>query len=62
MESYDDLPSLEQAAVRAEWDHRVAAILAELDLTDAFRAAGRPWAEADEDGKLLMHRAAPPPR
>jgi hypothetical protein len=56
---YDDLPDPAQAAVRVEWDDRVAATLAGLDFTGDLRANGKPWAEADEDGNLVMRDAAP---
>lgn len=57
---YDDLPDPAQAVVRVEWDDRVAATLAGLDFTGGLHAAGKPWAEADEDGNLVMRDAAPP--
>ena len=59
---YDELPEPAQAAVRVEWDNRVAATLAELDFGERLRAAGKPWAEADEEGNLVMREPAPPPR
>ena len=59
---YDELPDPAQAVVRVEWDDRVVATLAELDFTEALHAAGKPWAEADEEGKLVMREAAPPAR
>jgi len=59
---YDELPDPAQAVVRVEWDDRVAATLAELDFTERLHAAGKPWAEADEGGNLVMREAAPPPR
>jgi hypothetical protein len=59
---YDELPDPAQAVVRVEWDDRIAATLAELDFTESLHAAGKPWAEADEDGNLVMREAAPPPR
>jgi ParD-like antitoxin of type II bacterial toxin-antitoxin system len=59
-EPYDDLPDPAQAVVRVEWEDRVAAILGELDFTDGLRAAGQPWAEADEDGNLVTRDAAAP--
>ncbi len=58
--TYDDLPDRAQAAVRVAWDDRVAATLDELDFTPSLHAAGTPWAEADEDGNLVMRDAAPP--
>jgi hypothetical protein len=57
---YDDLPAPAQAAVRVEWDDRVAVTLARLDFTDGLEAAGKPWAEADEDGSLVLRDPAPP--
>src|SRR3712207_3627495 len=57
---YDDLPDPAQATVRVEWDDRVAATLAGLDFTDELHAAGKPWAEADEDGNLVIREATPP--
>lgn len=57
---YDDLRDAEQSAVRAEWDDRVAATLAGLDFTATLRGRGEPWAEADEDGAVVMREAAPP--
>ncbi len=51
---YDDLPDSAQVAVRVAWDERIAAILDDLDFTDRLRAAGKPWAEADDDGNLVM--------
>ena len=59
---YDELPDPAQAVVRVEWDDRIAGTLAELDFTETLRGAGKPWAEADEDGKLVMREAAPPAR
>lgn len=56
---YDDLPDLAQAVVRVEWDDRVASTLTKLDFTEALHAAGEPWAEADEDGNLVVREAAP---
>jgi hypothetical protein len=58
--TYDDLSDPAQAAVRVEWEDRVASRLSELDYTDRLDAAGRPWAEADEDGNLVTRSAATP--
>ena len=52
--SYDDLPDPAQAVVRVEWDNRVNATLAELDFSEALHEAGEPWAEADDEGNLVM--------
>lgn len=57
---YDDLPDPAQAVVRVEWDDRVATTLAGLDFTKGLRAAGEPWAEADEGGNLVMRDAGLP--
>lgn len=54
MPLYDELSEPMQAAVRARWASRVAATLDRLDFTDALRDAGEPWAEADEQGNLVM--------
>lgn len=57
---YDNLPDPAQAVVRMEWEDRVSATLAGLDFTGSLHAVGEPWAEADEDGNLVMRDAAPP--
>jgi hypothetical protein len=52
---YDELRSREeQAQVRAEWDRRMTARLARLDLMPELLASGLPFAEADADGRLRM--------
>lgn len=56
---YDELPDAAQAVVRVEWDDRVAATLEGLDFTEGLQAAGRPWAEADEEGNLVVRDPAP---
>lgn len=58
--SYDALSDPEQAVVRAEWDERIAARIAGLNFEERLRAAGRPWAEADADGNLVMRDPASP--
>jgi hypothetical protein len=57
---YDDLPDHAQDVIRAEWDRRVAATLAELDFAETLRRLGKPWAEADEAGNLVMRDPGPP--
>ena len=57
---YDDLADPAQAAVRVAWDNRMETTLSELDFTDELRAAGKPWAEADEEGNLVIRNSAPP--
>ncbi|HEX7167063.1 MAG TPA: hypothetical protein VF230_08790, partial [Acidimicrobiales bacterium] len=63
--SYDDLDAKAQATVRAEWDARIEARRAELNLAEQFAAEGRSWVEARPDGTTVRHPAAgeqPPQR
>lgn len=48
--SYDALRDDQQAAVRLEWQRRIAAALASLDFEAEFRASGMTWVEADMNG------------
>lgn len=57
--SYDDLGEYDQAAVRAAWDEQVGDRISGLDLEKQFLEDGESWAEADEQGNLVV-RAAPP--
>jgi len=52
--SYDAVDDRTQAVVRAAWDEELAARIAGLDLTEDLRAAGRPWAEAGDDGAVVV--------
>lgn len=52
--AYDELREREQAAVRAEWDVRIAASIDELDFESEFRAAGDTWVEADDEGRTRI--------
>ncbi|MEA5454725.1 hypothetical protein SPF06_08330 [Sinomonas sp. JGH33] len=52
--SYDALAEREQAVVRAAWDERIASALASLNFEPELLAAGETWAEADEDGNLVI--------
>lgn len=56
--SYDDLDPKEQASVRAEWDARIEARRAALNLAERFTAEGRSWVEAGPDGTTVRHPAA----
>ena len=56
--SYDDLDHKAQASVRAEWDSRIEARRAALDLAELFTAEGRSWVEAGPDGATVQHPAA----
>src|SRR5690242_10983868 len=53
-EPYDALGHVEQAVVRVVWEEQIADRAAALDLEEHLRAEGRPWAEADVDGNLVM--------
>lgn len=52
--SYDDLLPGDQGIVRAVWQERVAARLAELDFAPELEAAGVPYSEADADGNVVV--------
>jgi hypothetical protein len=53
--AYDGLNAEEQAVVRAEWAERMVARIAGLDLAETFAAGGRPYAELDELGRVVVH-------
>ncbi|BBH17107.1 hypothetical protein Back2_13940 [Nocardioides baekrokdamisoli] len=55
--SYDLLGEREQAVVRGNWAERWAALREGLDLEAEFKAAGRSYSEADEDGNLIIRPA-----
>ncbi len=56
--SYDDLDPKAQATVRAEWDVRIEARRAALNLAERFTAEGRSWVEVGPDGTTVRHAAA----
>lgn len=56
--SYDALGEREQALVRGAWSERVTALREQLNYEADFAASGESYAEADEDGNLILH----PPR
>lgn len=56
---YDEVDDHPQAVVRAAWDEEIAARIAGLDLAERLRASGRPWAEADDDGDVVLRGDAP---
>jgi hypothetical protein len=56
--SYDDLDPKAQATVRAEWDARIEARRAALNLADRFAAEGRSWVETSPDGSTVRRGAA----
>jgi len=51
---YDEAGEHAQAVVRAAWDEGIAQRIAALDLTDELAAAGRPWAESDDEGLTVV--------
>jgi hypothetical protein len=51
--SYDNLGSEEQAVVRAFWRERMARLRDGLRLDLKFAAAGRPYVELDEEGRVV---------
>lgn len=60
--SYDDLGDDEaQAMVRAGWREGLEERVASLDLASQLEEAGVPWAEADDDGRLVVLGPEPPP-
>ena len=56
--SYDDLDDRSQAIVRAEWQERIDARLAALDLRAEFESAGQTYAELDDDGNVVVRGPA----
>jgi len=53
-EHYDTLAEFDQAAVRAAWDEGIEGVIGSLDYEEQFRAAGESWAEADDQGNLVI--------
>lgn len=54
---YDDLNAEEQAIVRAEWAERLEALRGRLDLARKFVKDGRPYAELDDAGTVVVRAA-----
>jgi hypothetical protein len=52
--SYDDLDEPAQALVRSAWDRKLGARISVVDFEEELRASGRPWAEADSDGNVVV--------
>lgn len=55
---YDDLGAEEQAIVRAEWEERLEARRAGLDLTRKFAEADRSYVELDDRGEVVVRSPA----
>jgi hypothetical protein len=51
---YDDLGEFDQAAVRAAWEESIDDAIGDLDYEDRLLAAGESWAEADDQGNLVI--------
>ena len=56
--SYDDLDPQAQASVRGEWEARIEARRAALNLAERFTADGRSWVELGPDSTTVRHRTA----
>lgn len=56
--AYDEVDDRSQAVVRAAWDEQIAEKIAGLDFTEQLQATGLPWAEADDDGDVVVRRPA----
>lgn len=56
--SYDALAEREQAVVRATWDERISASIAELNFEQELTDAGESWSEADGEGRVVTHDAS----
>lgn len=55
---YDDLGEFDQAGVRATWDEQIQDTIAHLDYQEQFTDRGESWAEADEEGNLVVRSGA----
>ncbi|MDQ8045969.1 MAG: hypothetical protein AAGC46_20040 [Solirubrobacteraceae bacterium] len=53
--TYDEVDDHAQALVRAAWDEQIAGRAASLDFTASLASTGQPWAEADDDGDVVVH-------
>lgn len=60
--SYDSLTAEAQAVVRAMWAERMDELRAGLDLAAELVATGRPYAELDEAGSVVVRNDPPVPR
>lgn len=58
--SYDALPPMEQAIVRAAWDERMTELRDSLRLDLDLAAAGIAYAELDADGNVVVREPAAP--
>jgi hypothetical protein len=56
-EHYDNLGELDQAAVRVAWDESIEEAIGGLNYEDQLLDDGESWAEADEQGDLVIRNA-----
>lgn len=56
-EKYDNLGDFDQAAVRAAWEEEIEGAAKALNYEERFLADGESWAEADEQGNLVIRNA-----
>ena len=52
-QDYDGLDARAQAIVRTEWSERLTAKRMDLNFAREFAAAGEPYAESDEQGRVI---------
>ncbi len=53
-ERYDTLDDRAQAIVRVAWQEQISERIARLDFEEQLDAAGATWAEADDDGNVIV--------
>lgn len=51
--NYDDLTPSEQEKVREQWEKQIPQRISELNYEEKFKAEGRPWSEADDQGNVV---------
>ncbi len=54
--SYDELDSVQQAVVRADWSEGVEDRIGQLDLAEEFRGQGRAYSEIDQHGQVVRRQ------
>jgi transglutaminase-like putative cysteine protease len=59
--TYDSLSAKEQALVRTRWRERITALRDGLRLDREFAAAGRPYVELDDRGRVVRRDATSSP-
>lgn len=56
--SYDALDDRQQAVVRAHWAERIEELTGKLRFDRDFAAQGRPYAELDDEGRVVRREPA----